>query len=192
MSKFVIHEKVEDYVDIKHDNSFFEHIKYKLSPFQIQQVDDFKNIFYYLIINYSKNCYKYGSNWISKSKTWNKKFIPNFDFEGANCTSSHDDLLRIQKQMFKYRNDYKKLPEPKNIIFTKEFVDTFVNFVNESLHIFYTSVINPLNYVNPKIMEKLKHYNNIYNQVPKKSNKINYNVLEELIKKGELQSVDFV
>lgn len=185
-------KNVENYINISHDNSIFEDIKSKLTPYQIQQIDDFKDIFYYLIINYSKNCYKFGYNWTHKKKIWNTKYVPNFDYEGANYTTSHDDLLDIQKQMIKYRNDYKILQEPKTNIFTKDFINTFVNFINESLHIFYTSIISPIKYINPNIMEKLQYHNNIYIKTPKKSNKINYNVLEELIKKGEVKSIDFM
>ncbi len=179
-------EDLEAHVNISHDNTIFTDIKSKLTAYQIQQVDDFKDIFYYLIINYSKSCYKYGSNWKQKKKTWNKKFIPNFDFEGANFTTSHDDLLEIQKQMITYRNNYNKFLAPKNNMFTKEFVTTFVNFINESLHIFYISVITPIKYINPNIMEKLKYHNNIYIKKPKKSNKINYEKLQELIESGEI------
>ena len=187
----ITYENFNEYKTIKitHDNSIFEDIKYKLNDYQKQQLEDFLDIFYYLIINYSKNCYKYNATWEPKSKTWNKKFIPNFDYDGANKCNSHNDLLKIQRQMFIYRDDYRKYLTPKNNIFTIEFINKFTNFINESLHIFYVSVIEPLKYINPNILTKLQYHNEIYKSIPKKSNKINYNVLEELISTGQINSI---
>lgn len=183
-------DELDEYekVKIKHDNSIFEDLKYKLNESQREELEDFLDIFYYLIVNYSKNCYKYWSRWQKNKKTWNKNFIPNFDYEGANLNNSHKDLLEIQKQMFTYRNQYRQKTNPKEEIFTTEFINNITTFINESLHIFYTSVINPLNYINPNILTKLKHYNSIYIKKPKKSNKINYDVLENLIKSGQLMT----
>ncbi len=184
-------EHLSEYVNITHDNSIFEDIKYKLTPYQKEQLDDFIDIFYYLIINYSKNCYKYNPDLVMKTNSWSaKKFIPNFDYSGANKHSSHSDLLEIQKQMFEYRKQYKKYPEPKQNIFTKDFTDQIINFINESLHIFYVSVINPIRYINPNIMTKLKYHNEKYLGTPKKSDKINYERLKELIESGILRADD--
>lgn len=146
------------------------------------KIDDFLYIFYYLIVCYSKRCFKYDGNWTSHNKLFKLNIPFNFDYELSNKTNTHSKLLYIQKQMFKYRQEYTTFNNlGEKILFTPEYCDKFINFVNESLILFINEIIKPIKHISPIIMQLILKYGNLESMqnTLKKSKLINYTALEQ-------------
>jgi len=152
-------------------------------------IDDFLHIFYYLIVCYSKRCFRYNGNWKSHHKLFQLNIPVNFDYELSNKTSTHSKLLYIQKQMFKYRLEYEAFSNiSEKLLFTPAYCSKFITFINDSLILFVNEIIKPIKHISPTIMHLILKYNNLetIQNTSKKSMLINYDALKQFTSANQI------
>jgi hypothetical protein len=171
-------------INIYHDDTVFYEMMHHMDNAQKTKTDDFLNIFYYLIVCYSKSCFKRKANWRNHDSRWHVNVPSVFDYDMANDTQSHGTLLDIQKRMFRYRAEYLFFKEHKTQYFTKELIDEFITFVDDSLKKFDNVIIKPIRLLSPVIAELLKKYCGVggeFSTTVKKSKLINYDALNKVL-----------
>lgn len=177
-------------LNLYHDDTFFEIIKKYLTPTQQKISQDFLDIFYYLIVCYSKVCFKRYANWRHHNSQWKQsnktpfKTQSIFDYELANETRSHELLLSIQYKMFKYRKTFATNRESLSELITPEFIVEYNIFTKDSLTKFADIIIKPVRIVRANILELLEKYSEIPKegeQPNKKSRYINYDALQRVL-----------
>lgn len=171
-------------INICHDDSVFYEMMHHMDNSQKTKTDDFLNIFYYLIVCYSKSCFKRKANWRNHNTKWHVNIPSVFDYDMANDSQSHGTLLDIQKRMFRYRAEYTFFKEHKTQYFTKELIDEFITFVNDSLKKFDNVIIKPIRLLSPVIATLLNNYCGVggeFSTTVKKSKLINYDALNKVL-----------
>jgi hypothetical protein len=151
------------YLDTLYDlNKYFE-------PQTKQLNIDFLTLFNHYIIIYSRNVFKFNSNW--------KKMKPDFsvDYEYIKQSNCGKDLLYIQKMLRFYFYIFKIDIQSKTIP-TKINLMLYETFLKEEIYIFVNKIIKPF----PIKLHSIREIIEKYNKYIKKSPKLNYNVLKEL------------
>uniref|UniRef100_A0A6C0HMT6 Uncharacterized protein n=1 Tax=viral metagenome TaxID=1070528 RepID=A0A6C0HMT6_9ZZZZ len=163
------------------DDIVFEQIETQLTEQQIKISHNFIDVFYYLIVSYSKSCFKRHGNWKHHNYQWQIKTSAVFDYKLANDNLCHRKLLDIQRKMQTYRKDYLHLQneQKKNTInslytkntqhtyitiefqrklFTNKYVADYIEFAKDSLRQFSDIIIKPIKLHNLNIVNILKVY----------------------------------
>lgn len=144
------------------------------------KIADFLNLFYYFIICYSKTCFKKHANWNSQYKTKYRLAIGKvFNYEIANRNNSHKKLLEIQTKMHFYRIEFKNLSYPISKYFNEDKQTEILKFINNGLWEICNVIAEPVLLLSADIKQKLAKYKEDEN--PKKSTKINYAKLAEIL-----------
>jgi hypothetical protein len=158
------------------DDSIYNHLATLVSQEEQEQIADLLNTFYYFIICYSKTCFKKNANWNNEHKIFthhmNKKIYTmtnTFDYNLANDLESHSILLKIQKQLYVYRKQYKEFNIKYNQtethietkFFTNEKKQEIINFIIESLYDIVKFVSPPVKIISDDVKAKLNKYKHI-------------------------------
>lgn len=165
------------------DDAVYNNLAELMSNDDKERIADLLNIFYYLIICYSKTCFKKDANWESNYREFThyisqKKYkIGNtFDYALANDLNSHTLLLKMQKQLYAYRKQYLtyrcqtklqniKLECKNNYVnitfFTNEKKQEMMDFINESLYDIVKFIIPPVKFISSDVLNKINKYKNI-------------------------------
>lgn len=167
----------------KLDDTIYNNLAELVSDEDKEKIADLLNIFYYLIICYSKMCFKKNADWNKEYKVFthykNKKKCTmgnTFDYDLANDLDSHTILLNIQKQLYAYRKQYYEIKHKHNpdnnknesickYINTKYFTDDkkreIIDFINESLYDIVKYISPPVKLISTDVKAKLDKYKTI-------------------------------
>lgn len=154
------------------------------------KIADFLNLFYYFIICYSKKCFKKHGIWQpSRYKHITNECIQ-FNYDLANETDAHSKILEIQTRMNRYRQEYKAIINRGLIYHTDFKIRELMNFIDESLEAICTDIQEPVKFTSYDIKCKMAKYtpphefeakqDGTLHKKHKKSQKLNYAVLEQL------------
>lgn len=200
-------EKTKTYVSNKWvipDDSIYDNLSTLVSSEDKEKISDILDMFYYFIICYSKMCFKKDANWNQKYTTFthykNKKKYKlgnTFDYDLANDIESHTNLLKIQRQLYKYRKEYNYMRGDKKLntiefdlrteyVNTKYFTDEkkqeILDFINESLYDIIKFIAPPVKLISDDIKNKLDKYKNIKSKTRINLNpKFNSEVLKSIL-----------
>ena len=175
----------EKVFELLHIPKNIEKIKNKLgndntnfSTFNIKQIKDFLQLFYYFIVCYSKACFKKNADW-KHTKSLMKGF---FNYTLANSTNTHTKLLKIQSDLNGYRNKYKDSLKNGIPFWTIDNICKFIHFTEFNIKLICNEIHVPVITISPNILELIKKYKEIYPTPVKKSSLINYEVFQKLQK----------
>ena len=170
------------------DDSVFNILGAKVdSDYQVR-IADFLNLFYYFIICYSKTCFKRNAKW-----TKYKKNLQNglFSYDIANSNNSHKQILDIQSIMYRYRDQFSKKGD---LFFTDDKIKEIKQFIDESLDLLCNDIQEPVQLISSDVIEKIKKYKGEKQERdhkhPKKSTKLNYDVIAKLIADGVITATN--
>lgn len=167
----------------KLDDTIYTNLAELVSDEDKQKIADLLNIFYYVIICYSKMCFKKNADWRKEYNVYthykNKKKYTmgnTFDYDLANYLNSHTILLNIQKQLCVYRKQYYEIKHTYNpdndkheslckYVNTKYFTDNkkqeIIDFINESLYDIIKYITPPVTLISTDIKAKIDKYKTI-------------------------------
>jgi hypothetical protein len=133
-------------------------------------IQEFMNIYYYLIIRYSKACFKKHDNW-QKQK---------FNYSLANELDCHHKLLCIQRQMSVFRRDFKSVFQ-KPVFYTPIKIAELLTFIKTEIKTLANVIYKPVSYISPHIIELIDKHKSEPARIY--SSKINYEVYNAIMKK---------
>lgn len=147
---------------------------------------DFLNLFYYFIICYSKKCFKKNGLW--QSARTNKILSHNvikFNYELANENDAHGKILKIQKSMNQYRQEYITALDNCTLYYTNDKKREMILFIEESINLICTDIQEPVIFTSYDIKIKIAKYTTDLLETQKrkktkKSLKLNYAILDTL------------
>jgi len=163
-------------------NVVFRTLMKYLDEEQKTLMNDFLKIYYYFIVCYSKNCYKKYARWQSK---YNKKYI--FVYSTLDNSMAQKQILEIQTKIINYRKEYKQTDEKQ--YFNQDKIKEILTFAKNSINLCCTDIREPVKFISTEINALLQFYKqkidnekeeNHQDKKQKKSQKLNYAVLEEL------------
>jgi len=181
-----VYEKV---IELLSTPEIVEKIKVKLgndnpnfSKFNIQQINDFLQLFYYFIVCYSKSCFKKKAEWDKPmyNDSGRSRLEGLFNYILANSMNTHTKLLDIQSELYKYRNRYKYALKYGITFWTIDNICKFIRFTETNIKLICNEISMPVINIAPNISELVKKYNEIYPVPVKKSSLINYEVFQQL------------
>ncbi len=136
--------------------------------------EDLLKIFNYVIVMYSRNLFRYNSNWRRVQR------IYDFDYDYINENSVAQDLLHMQREYRRYGRlfDISK----NNTKINQRDVESYREFIKKSIKIMITKIVVPMNEKYGCVRHLIKKYEylNIEAKKPVKSNRINYDALEKM------------
>jgi hypothetical protein len=171
-----------NYKNLNHDDTVFYEFKKRMPETTHAMIDEFLHIFYYLIVCYSKHCFKRDANWVKHNHIWNIKKPSIFNYTVANDLMAHQKLLTIQSKMYEYRATYLKVYATPSDMFIKGTINEFEKYVGHSLYTFATDIISPIQFANREILALLQKYKDEkYKPAPAfKSARLNYDALAKI------------
>jgi hypothetical protein len=136
--------------------------------------EDLLKIFNYVIVMYSRNLFRYNSNWKRVER------IYDFDYDYINENGVAQDLLNMQREYRRYAKlfDINK----NNTKINQRDVESYRQFIKNSIKIMITKIVVPMNEKYGCIRHLIKKYEylKIEAKKPVKSNRINYDALEQM------------
>ncbi len=136
--------------------------------------EDLLKIFNYVIVMYSRNLFRYNSNWRRVQR------IYDFDYDYINENGVAQDLLNMQREYRRYGRlfDIGK----NNTKINQRDVESYRQFIKNSIKIMITKIVVPMNEKYGCVRHLIKKYEylNIEAKKPVKSNRINYDALEQM------------
>ena len=142
-----------------------------LDPHIRQLNNDFLIIYNHYIILYSRNVFRFYCNW----KKMGRDFFVDYDY--INKSNCDKDILNIQKMLRFYSNIFKYNIKSKSVP-EKSYLMLYESYIKQEIYTIVTKIIKPFPIRLHSIQEIIDKYNQ--NISPKKSEKINYAVFEQM------------
>jgi hypothetical protein len=124
----------------------------------------------YTITHYSRNVFKCDANWKKISRKYD------FDYEYVNNTDSNNDIINIEKEFRKYARIFKTI----NNIEKSVYINEYKKFISKTMDLMVNKIIIPIEIIMIRYTSIIEKYRNIYRIEPKKSPKLNYEVMQQL------------
>jgi hypothetical protein len=136
--------------------------------------EDLLKIFNYVIVMYARNVFRYNGNWKRVER------IYDFDYEYINEHDVSNDLLHMQREYRRFANLFDTTKNNSKINLRD--VENYRQFINNSIKIMITKIIVPMNdkYGCVRPLIKKYEYLKIEAKKPIRSNKLNYDAIEQL------------
>ena len=144
--------------------------------------EDLLKIFNYVIVTYSRNIFRYNGNWKKVER------IYDFDYDYIHENDVSRDLLHMQKEYRRYAKLFdnskinSKINSKNNSKITERDVESYRQFINDSIKIMITKIVIPMNEKYGCVRHLIKKYEylKIEPKKPIRSNKLNYDAIEQL------------
>lgn len=152
------------------DDSVYSRLAYHVSNDADKEIiQDFMNMYYYLMIRYSKACFK-------KHEDWQKQ---KFNYSLANELDCHQKLLSIQRQMSAFRKQFKTAMQTP-AFYTPNKIMELLNFIKTEIKTLANTIYQPVSYISQHIMVLIEKHK--CEPARMHSSKVNYEVFNVLAK----------